>query len=443
MRAKKSLVFTFAATCLVTMTHASIANAETIDKKIENEDKVINKLSDDKDNSDRKLSDIDASIITLTQEADQLLSDKVTLEKEANQLAIDIEGLQKAIQKRTEKIEDQVRSTQVNQNEQDIVNVILESSSVSDAISRTVAYTKLVTANNDIVQEQKKDQEELAQKQIDLQTKLDEITKKANDLKANQTKLEAEKDAQLKLAQDILKSLDSAKDKKSGLLAQKAQAEKIAAENAKKQKEQAEKAKQAKEAQEKALAKQQAEAKATKQAEKPLESNKPVSASRPSGNQGASNNSEPAADSSSYDEPTVIPTTSGSGGFQRPIPNITITSGFGGRPDPNGFAGTWHDGIDMAGSSGQPIMASRAGTVVESSFHPSAGNHVIIKHDNGYYTYYMHLNAPGIANGSQVQAGQVIGGMGTTGNSTGVHLHFGISTGLWNGFMDPSSFIGI
>ncbi|AQP53288.1 hypothetical protein CBF34_04490 [Vagococcus penaei] len=441
MKAKKSLIFTFAATCLVAMTHAGTVEAESIDKKIDNENKVINKLAADKNSADRKLSDIDANISALTQESDQLLSEKVTLEKEANQLTIDIANLEKAIEKRTEKIEEQARSTQVNQNDQDLVNVILDSSSVSDAISRTVAYTKLMTANNDIVQEQKKDQEELAAKQEQLQIKVEEITQKANDLKSKQTELESEKDAQLKLAQDILKSLDSAKGKKSELVAQKAQAEKIAAENARLQKEQAAREKEAKAVQAKALAKQQAAQKTVQQTAKSVESSETVSLSKPSSNPGTSNNTNTSSDASTSTESRPLP--SSSSGFQRPIPNITITSGFGGRPDPNGFAGTWHDGIDMAGSSGQPIMASRAGTVVESSFHPSAGNHVIIQHDNGYFTYYMHLNAPGIASGSQVQAGDVIGGMGTTGNSTGVHLHFGISTGLWSGFMDPSSFIGL
>ncbi|MGL4645303.1 MAG: M23 family metallopeptidase, partial [Vagococcus fluvialis] len=130
-------------------------------------------------------------------------------------------------------------------------------------------------------------------------------------------------------------------------------------------------------------------------------------------------------------------------GFQRPLTSFTITSTFGPRVDPTGFAGDYHDGLDMAAPGGTPIMASRAGTVIASEYHYSAGNHVIIQHDNGYYTYYMHMNAPGIAAGSKVNAGDIIGNVGTTGSSTGDHLHFGISTGVWSGFMDPAPFIGL
>ena len=97
----------------------------------------------------------------------------------------------------------------------------------------------------------------------------------------------------------------------------------------------------------------------------------------------------------------------------------------------------------MVGSSGTPIFASKAGTVVQASYDPSAGNHVIIDHGDGYYTYYMHLSSFAVSAGQSVGQGTTVGGMGTTGNSTGVHLHFAIATGIWSGFMDPGPLLGI
>jgi len=76
---------------------------------------------------------------------------------------------------------------------------------------------------------------------------------------------------------------------------------------------------------------------------------------------------------------------------------------------------------------------------VTTGSHPSAGNYIIVKHDNGFYSYYLHLNQILVKSGDNVALGQVIGKMGTTGNSTGVHLHFGLAkTPNWQGFVDPA-----
>lgn len=129
-------------------------------------------------------------------------------------------------------------------------------------------------------------------------------------------------------------------------------------------------------------------------------------------------------------------------GFISPLTrSYSISSGFGQRVDPTGYSGTGHDGIDIPGNAGEAILAARYGTVVEAGFHASAGNYAIVKHDNGYYTYYMHMTENFVSVGQTLETSQQIGTMGTTGNSTGVHLHFGIATGVWSGFVNPTSFI--
>ncbi|MEG0254438.1 murein hydrolase activator EnvC family protein [Vagococcus sp.] len=421
MKINKSFVLTAAATCLVGFVSPALVQADNIDSKIANEEQKIKDLSDKKASSDSSLADLESKINSLTVETDNLLNEKLGLEKEVNQLTKEISDLEKTIEKRNKKIEEQARSTQINQEKQDIVNVLLDSESFSDAIGRTVAYTKLVSANNDIMETQKEDQEALTKKKASVETKVEEVTQKAADLKVKQGELENSKAEQVKLANEILKNLDDAKNKKSEFVAQKEEAKRIAEEQAKRAKEVAAKEKAA----------QKAAAEAQKVAEEKLESEKPASLTKPMGDKGASDNSQTA------DEPSYA------SGFQRPLSSFTITSPFGGRQDPTGTAGDFHDGLDMAAPGGTPIMASRGGTVVESSFHPSAGNHVIIQHDNGYYTYYMHMREPGVASGKTVSAGEVIGMVGTTGNSTGDHLHFGVATGIWSGFMNPAPFIGL
>ncbi len=131
-------------------------------------------------------------------------------------------------------------------------------------------------------------------------------------------------------------------------------------------------------------------------------------------------------------------------GFASPLATkLSVSSGFGGREDPTGASGTQHDGIDFTGSYGQNVMAARDGVVEMAGTDPSAGNYVIIKHDNGYYSYYMHLSKINATVGQSIKVGQSVGQMGSTGNSTGVHLHFGLSTSVWSGFVDPSSFLGL
>lgn len=130
-------------------------------------------------------------------------------------------------------------------------------------------------------------------------------------------------------------------------------------------------------------------------------------------------------------------------GFASPLEgSLNVSSPFGWRQMPLGGGTEHHDGIDLTGSTGQTVMAARDGVVVEAGFDASCGNHVIVKHDNGYYTYYFHLTSIEVSNGANVSVGQRIGGMGTTGNSTGVHLHFGVATGMWDGFVDPAPLIG-
>lgn len=130
--------------------------------------------------------------------------------------------------------------------------------------------------------------------------------------------------------------------------------------------------------------------------------------------------------------------------FQPPFAgSLPISSPFGYRQDPFGYGTVMHNGIDFTGAMGTPILAARDGVVVEAEFGYSQGNCVIIQHDNGYYSYYMHLTDISVTVGQAVSVGEQVGTMGTTGSSTGVHLHFGLSRGMWSDYVDPTSLIGL
>lgn len=132
-------------------------------------------------------------------------------------------------------------------------------------------------------------------------------------------------------------------------------------------------------------------------------------------------------------------------GFASPLAtNLVVSSGFGHREDPNGVSGTQHDGIDLVGQLDQSVFAARDGKVVMTGTDKSAGNYIIIQHDNGFYSYYLHLNHILVKTNDSVLVGQEVGKMGTTGNSTGVHLHFGLAhTANWKEFVDPAPYLKI
>lgn len=118
------------------------------------------------------------------------------------------------------------------------------------------------------------------------------------------------------------------------------------------------------------------------------------------------------------------PPSGGSGRLQNPCPAAYISSEFGGRQSPGGIGSTNHKGRDYAAAAGTPIYAAAAGTVTTVSYSSVRGNYVIINHGGGLSTLYQHCSSVLVSAGQSVSAGQNIATVGSTGNSTGPHLHF-------------------
>lgn len=117
-----------------------------------------------------------------------------------------------------------------------------------------------------------------------------------------------------------------------------------------------------------------------------------------------------------------------------------ISSRFGKRTSPTQGASTYHRGIDIAVESGTPIVAAADGTVVTATYSASAGNYIMLYHGNSLYTVYMHASSLAVREGAEVKQGDVIAYVGSSGVSTGAHLHFGVSV---NGnYVDPLNYVG-
>ncbi len=113
----------------------------------------------------------------------------------------------------------------------------------------------------------------------------------------------------------------------------------------------------------------------------------------------------------------------GPGSFSWPVTG-TITSPFGWRSNPFGGSPEFHQGLDIAAPSGTTVTAAAGGTVIMAQWYGGYGNYILIDHGGGYSTGYGHLSAIYVSNGQSVSRGQAIGAVGSTGQSTGPHLHF-------------------
>ncbi|RII20679.1 Glycyl-glycine endopeptidase ALE-1 precursor [Streptomyces sp. YIM 130001] len=127
------------------------------------------------------------------------------------------------------------------------------------------------------------------------------------------------------------------------------------------------------------------------------------------------------------------------GGFTAPV-DASISTNY--RTPGGMWSSGYHTGTDFVVSSGTPIKAIGQGTVVSAGWSGSYGNEVVIQHEDGHYSQYAHMTSLGVSTGQTVSGGQQIGLSGSTGNSTGPHLHFEVRTGPGYGSdVDPLAYL--
>ncbi len=144
-----------------------------------------------------------------------------------------------------------------------------------------------------------------------------------------------------------------------------------------------------------------------------------------------------------YGTGSTTPSTSApsSKGWIKPCRYSAVTSAFGYRIHPIYGDRRLHKGVDLGASKGTPIYASKSGTVSTASYDGSRGYYVRIDHGDGFKSEYLHMTHYIVKSGQQVTQGQVIGYVGSTGASTGPHLHFGIS---YNGnYVNPANYVSL
>lgn len=119
----------------------------------------------------------------------------------------------------------------------------------------------------------------------------------------------------------------------------------------------------------------------------------------------------------------------------------TLTSGYGYRDNPVNGQEDFHGGVDLAVAQGTPVHCAMDGQVVQAGYNSVRGNYIIVRHANGLQTLYQHLSCGFVRAGEEVAQGQTLGNVGSTGMSTGPHLHFEL---IYNGVRyDPSAALSL
>lgn len=358
-----------------------------IEKEIETYKEQKEQKTSETEEANQKLEEIEAKINqaydefqALDEEAAETESDieeterdKAQTEEEISALQIEIEELEERIAERDKLLKDRVRSMYQANGSLDYVEVILGASNFSEFIERISVLHSIAQQDRNLLDEHIKDQKAL-------ETAKDELEEAA-------LRLENQMEELAVLLEDIEKQLQEKEDIVANLEEQKIDTENFIV------------------SQEEEMAIVESQEAAAKKELEQVKANQQTA-------QG------------------------GSGTLQWPTQGRTVTSSYGPRTHPVHGTQGYHYGIDISRSGGTDITAAGEGTVIGARYMSGYGNTILVSHAIGNQTVttlYAHLASIDVKQGQRVARGEKIGVMGTTGVSTGVHLHFEVHEGGWNG----------
>ena len=389
----------------------------TIQSQIEEKSNSLNTLESEKANLETKVNELQSQLDELMGRLAAQEDKLAAIQSKILELQAEIEALQVVIDQRTEKLNTQARYIQTDAGVTNIASILLSSENFSDLVGKITVVSKIVTANKDIVEQQEADQQKVEDSKVAVEEEKlsaealkQEILISKNNVVAQKTEIDVQ------IAQ-VIENYELTEAEKNGLESTRAdlaaQTETISNDMV---------AEETRIAAERAAAEQAASEAAA------------VAAAATAANNLTASAAPTTTASSSY--------TVNSSGFIKPASGY-YSSPFGYRLSPITGGSELHRGQDIAGSGA--ISAAQSGTVVTATYHASFGYYVVINHGtiNGVTveTLYAHMQ-PGllVAPGQTVSQGQQIGIMGTTGDSTGVHLHFEVHEN--GGLVDPLNYIG-
>ena len=230
---KKLLTSILLSTVILSQGAALVSvKAETTDEKIAAQDSKINSLTEQQQSAQAQVNEIQGQVSAIQKQQEELKAENEKLSAESARLSAEIDELSKNIVARNESLANQARSAQTSGTATSYINTVINSSSITEAISRVAAMSEIVSANNKMLEQQKKDKEAIAEKQVANNEAINTVIVNQEKLADDEQTL-ATKQAELKAAQASLAAEKAtAENEKNSLLEEKAAAEKAAAEAA-------------------------------------------------------------------------------------------------------------------------------------------------------------------------------------------------------------------
>ncbi len=406
----------------------TIQEAEDEKKALENKkadlEKSIESMEQEKEDIVAYIEELDRKLNELSQEIDTLKGKISDANENLEQIKVDLAEAEECAQNQYDTMKKRIKYMYEN-GSQDYLEILLSASSISDLLNRFEYINKINEYDDNLLAEYEKTKELIAQKQIEQEEQIASLELMQEELSIEQDgveKLSAKKTEQLKKKNAAISSSEAqVADYASQIEEQEALLEKLLEEERKRQEEEERKRKE----EEERKRQEEEERKRREEEEKKKQEQ-------------ANNNSSSSGSSSDSNSSGSNVNTSSS--FRWPL-NVSgvITSTFGYRDQPTAGASTYHKGIDIAAPTGTAVVASAGGTVTTASYQSAAGNYIMVYHGNSTYTVYMHLSAIYVSAGDTVSKGQTIGAVGSTGVSTGPHLHFGVNV---NGaYVNPLNYV--
>ena len=370
--------------------YAGAASSSELKDKLSSLEDQKAEIKKELDSTANKVSDVEKTRaalqkeITLTKE--EIETVKAYIERLQQQIDVkstELESAQKALEAKEENFSQTVRTT-YEQGDISYLEVLLNSSSFSDLLNRLDIVSTIMDDNKKIVAEYTAAKEDIQQKRDDLQKTQDEqvqyqdnLNYKAEELKSSeeqQKALQESLEAYQKEQKAEYERITSAMDTVSDQIAEQSRKEAAAA----------------------------------------------AAAAAAAKKKGGSSSSSSGSSAGNLSSATLT-----SGTFTWPLPGYTNnSSAYGWRVHPIYGTRKFHKGEDIPAPTGTPIVAAASGTVTTAGWVSGYGNYTVINHGGGVMTAYGHQSAIHVSVGQRVTAGQTIGLVGSTGNSTGPHLHF-------------------
>lgn len=373
MNKKKLVAFALAGTMSFATFITPDSNVLAAPSTVSEFDSLISELTAEEKEITNKLDILQKEINENEAEAVKIAAEIENTKAELEKLKVEIEALKELIEQRTEHIGNAARSVQVMGSSDNIIDFLLGADSIDEVFNRIEVVSTLIRANHKVINQQQEDKELVEAKEVEFSLIQEEQEALASQLNVHKEKLESNKAKQNTELAKLSSEKATAVKERAALVA------KIEAEEAARRVQ--------------------------------------VASSQSYANSGSVSTSSSNASA---------PVVTSSGGWVRPAAGGYVSSRYGYR------WGSMHRGIDIAdrsngGNGPIAILAAKSGTVTTAGYHGSYGNYVVINHGNGLSTLYAHmLGNLNVSSGQSVSAGQKLGTMGSTGNSTGYHLHFEI-----------------